>query len=365
VNVRRNKFLERIDPAVHRGLEIGAQDRPTITRAQGDIRYVDYASTEELRRLHANSPTINLQTLVDVDYIWGERSLQETIGTGEQFDYIIASHVIEHVPDLVTWLNELAAVLKPGGVLSLIVPDKRLTFDRLRRTTDVSEVIQAWFDRRRKPSLQQIFDHYARHAQVDTQKVWSQTIDDASLGRVHDDALCLNICREAHASGRYVDVHCWVFTPRSFFEILRTLIQLDLFAFRVTRFHAPVPGELDFFVTLERMPDGLPPEERRQQQLASLPEAPESLHDVAAKAQEQQQPSAGAAPVPEASEREPRRRDILREKAEQLLQDLQQKASLNGLWHTLRHERHALLGKVVQRLQNRLRRDPPPRPPDS
>ncbi len=284
MDLRRQKLLERIDLATQKGLEIGALDRPVVTRAQGDIRYVDYASTEALREMHASTPSVRVEGLVDVDYVWGERTLRELVGPEARFDYVIASHVIEHVPDLVTWLGEIAEVLAPGGVLSLIVPDKRYTFDRLRRTTDITEVVDAWLARRRKPSVQQVFDHYLRHTRVDVQRAWAGQLDDARLELVHDERLSLAVCREA-AAGRYVDAHCWVFTPHSFFELLRYLAQLDLLPFRVARYHPPVQGEIDFFVTLERLAEGLSAEERRTQVLASLPRlAPPSDVEVLAEA---------------------------------------------------------------------------------
>ena len=36
---------------------------------------------------------------------------------------ILASHVVEHVPDLVGYLNQVADILIPGGVLRLAVPE--------------------------------------------------------------------------------------------------------------------------------------------------------------------------------------------------------------------------------------------------
>jgi len=40
----------------------------------------------------------------------------------DSFDRVIATHVLEHIPDPVTVLEEWVRVLRPGGVLSLILP---------------------------------------------------------------------------------------------------------------------------------------------------------------------------------------------------------------------------------------------------
>src|SRR4030095_5200067 len=157
-NARRDKLLKHLRPSTQRGIEIGALDKPIITPEMGDIKYVDYAPSEELRRSHGNTPTVDVSRIVSVDYVWGDSSLREAIGSDEHVDYVVASHVLEHVPDLVTWFHELAEILEPGGIVSLIVPDKRFIFDRLRRTSSLSEVIEAWLTRLRKPSVRQVFD---------------------------------------------------------------------------------------------------------------------------------------------------------------------------------------------------------------
>tara|TARA_E500000331_G_scaffold357679_1_gene420347 strand:- start:3409 stop:3909 length:501 start_codon:yes stop_codon:yes gene_type:complete len=40
----------------------------------------------------------------------------------DSFDRVIATHVLEHIPDPVSALTEKVRVIKPGGVLSLILP---------------------------------------------------------------------------------------------------------------------------------------------------------------------------------------------------------------------------------------------------
>ena len=61
-----------------------------------------------------------------VDYVWGDRTLVEAVGQGVYFDYLVASHVVEHVPDMIGWFGEIPAVLKAGGVLSLVFPTNGL-----------------------------------------------------------------------------------------------------------------------------------------------------------------------------------------------------------------------------------------------
>jgi 2-polyprenyl-3-methyl-5-hydroxy-6-metoxy-1,4-benzoquinol methylase len=49
---------------------------------------------------------ILMDKLVEVDAIWGQNTLTEAL-KGQQVDYIVASHVIEHVPDLIHFLIQI------------------------------------------------------------------------------------------------------------------------------------------------------------------------------------------------------------------------------------------------------------------
>lgn len=95
----------------------------------------------------------------------------KTIGDKAPLDYVVASHVVEHVPDLAGWLEEVNASLKIGGRLLLVVPDKRFTFDILRPLTTYSEIITAYKEQRRRPGLRSMCDHFANVVHADTYKI--------------------------------------------------------------------------------------------------------------------------------------------------------------------------------------------------
>ena len=81
-------------------------------------------------------PVVDVSAVEEVDYISDGRPMTEVIGARHRFDWIVASHVIEHVPDLLAFLIDCEALLKPGGSLVLALPDKRCFFDALRPVSD-------------------------------------------------------------------------------------------------------------------------------------------------------------------------------------------------------------------------------------
>jgi len=187
MNHRIAEIRFSIQPSEQHGLEIGPLDKPIVKPTEGDIAYLDHLSTEDLRIKYKDDPNVNCADIVEVTYVWGERTLAEAVGKTSVFDYVIASHVIEHVPDLIGWLQEVTEVLKPGGVLSLAIPDKRYCFDYLRNLSTAGDAIDAYLAHRRRPSVRHVFDHYSTAVVINTGVAWAGGIDVCSLQHLFGD----------------------------------------------------------------------------------------------------------------------------------------------------------------------------------
>ena len=83
------------------GLEIGPSHNPIASKKNGfNVHILDHASATELRNKYQGHG-VNLDNIEEVDFVWHGEALQGLIGKTGCYDWIIASHVIEHVPDLV------------------------------------------------------------------------------------------------------------------------------------------------------------------------------------------------------------------------------------------------------------------------
>ena len=244
---RRNRILGGIDLTTASGLEIGALCFPLVTHEEGQIFYVDFATTEELKKTYANDPAVDVSKIVKVDAIWGDRSLGDCVER-KTFDYVVASHVVEHVPDLVTWLAEIASVLEPTGSLRLAAPDRRFTFDYLRYESRLHDVLDAYVNKQRRPSSRQILENSDLCREVDYLEAWKGQIDPTKLKPKSSVIAGLDLARQSLGKGTYFDTHCWIFTPRSFCELMLRLAELDLLALKCDMFIPTQFGEIEFIV---------------------------------------------------------------------------------------------------------------------
>jgi SAM-dependent methyltransferase len=268
---RRDIVLGTIDAKSGRGLEIGPLSRPIITREIGPVFYVDHVSTQELIHKYKHDPSADVGNIVNVDFVWGEKTLAQCVGDAAPFDYVVASHVLEHVPDLIGWLREVGEVLRPGGRISLVLPDRRFTFDVRRRDTDISEVMEAHLLRVRRPAVRAVFDHFYKFVHVDPLALWSG--DTGYAEAPFDVRAAMEISSQA-ATGQYFDCHSWVFSDATFVALLRSLMELDLVDFGFVAFTPTRANDSEFFATLEKPMRARSREERIRENLASLPKVP-------------------------------------------------------------------------------------------
>lgn len=231
------------------GLEIGAYDRPFYRPTERQVRFLDHYSTEELKAFAARDG-VDESAIVHVDYVVKDDDFAKDIS--ERFDYIIASHVVEHIPDIARWLQNLERLLKPFGKVFLVVPDKRYTFDFLRPLSTVEDIVRCHKELHRRPPFDAVFQNLYLFRYVVASDVWSGAAAPQHLPGRFDVATAMDMAKDFYDSGDR-SIHSHVFTSESFLSIITGLLERGLTTLDQCAFYDVWNPGNEFFVALQRV----------------------------------------------------------------------------------------------------------------
>lgn len=209
----RSQILLRSLRKDARIIEIGPSMRPLAPKRDGWNSFVvDHASREELIAKYASCDIAQIE---EVDYVWKGGSVAEAVPTDQlgTFDAFIASHVIEHTTDIVTFLQAAQTLIKPDGIIILAVPDKRKNFDFYRHPSTTADALEAFMERRTRHSFRTQFEYGVRTVSKGGPGWYLNDTREPTFNAPFDraqDALALA------GQPDYVDAHNWIFVPSSF-----------------------------------------------------------------------------------------------------------------------------------------------------
>jgi Methyltransferase domain len=228
------------------GLEIGPGFNPLLPKAEGyRVETLDHASREQLVAKYAQTAGVDTSRIEPVDHVSTGASVFDAVGKLAHFDYIVASHVIEHTTDMLGFLKDCQRLLKPDGVLALAVPDKRYSFDVLRPLSSTGDVLQAHLDKRTRHPAGRVFDEVAYNALRAGALAWGPDAH-GELQFFMPLANAAAIFDDAQHSSHFHDIHAWQFTPSSFRLIVGDLHSMGQLGLRELAFYGDRGGE---FVT--------------------------------------------------------------------------------------------------------------------
>ncbi len=254
----RDKLVGHVPVKTGRGAEIGPLNLPLLSKHDTNVLYVDHLDTAGIRAKYSY-----LTDIAEVDRPMVNNSLEDTLRGDAPLDYVVASQVMEHVPSPIRWMNEIAGVLRVGGLLSISLPDRRMTFDLYREETRASDMIAAYLQDLTMPDVRAVYDHHSQASAVNMHYAIPDSLypHDVINGKgavsakiVSSDPMDLT---KRAQSGEYLDVHCWVFTPPSFLLLMADIANAGLLQFRCKQFY-PTNEAVDdranhsFVVVLEK-----------------------------------------------------------------------------------------------------------------
>ena len=242
---RRSEVLKHVSKEA-RGIEIGPYFSPLAPKREGyNCLSLDVFDTETVKRRARSDATLprdRVDLIEPIDLVGSALLIDELLlakGETAPLDYVVSSHNFEHLPNPIKFLQACGRILKPGGVLSMALPDKRACFDYFRPRTSLTAWIEAFFEGRERPSYAQAFEQDGLICKYDYAGL---PLIAFTLDEDRDRIIAERNLQEAFASWKrrreakdavYYDVHCSAFTPASFRLLLSDLFFLGLSPFAV------------------------------------------------------------------------------------------------------------------------------------
>jgi SAM-dependent methyltransferase len=235
-------------------IEIGASHSPLVPKSAGwNTVVVDHASREGLIAKYGY--TAEQQTVVEpVDLVWTQGALHDAFAHHQHgsFDAIVASHVLEHLPNPVLFLRSCEVLLKRGGKVLLALPDKRRCFDFFGGLSTTGDWIENFLTARAVHTARTAFNDAAYSVSNDGAIGWGEG-KVGELRFVHPFDRGNGCALRAIANpASYFDHHAWRFVPPSFALIMLELAALNYVTLRVAALSEAMAQE--FFATLVKEP---------------------------------------------------------------------------------------------------------------
>jgi SAM-dependent methyltransferase len=234
-------------------LEVGAGYNPVAPKAAGwRTHVVDHADQETLRAKYARA-AVNIERIEPVDTVWTAGSLDQAVPPDllGRFDTMIVSHVLEHMPDLIGFLESAVRLMRPDGVISVALPDRRYCFDCLKPPTTTADLLEAHRQGRTRHAFRTAWNHLGYSATLDGALGWNAAAPgEPRLVEPLPVAHALASTYDDGPAATYVDFHCWFFTPAGFRLAMLELGQVGAIDWVAT----DVTGTMghEFFAVLRR-----------------------------------------------------------------------------------------------------------------
>lgn len=233
-------------------IEIGPSYSPLVAKRDGwNTFIIDHASREDLVAKYRDNPVLDVSKIEEVDFTWTSGSIADAVPAGQHgtFDAFVASHVIEHTTDLVAFLKAAEMLLREGGQVLLVVPDKRKCFDLFRPLSSTGQAIEAYTDKRSRHTMTTFLNHWLNVAVKPDGGGCFPLSDNRPMQFAHPP-LGLEDWMGFSNADHYIDAHAWSWTPSSF-ELM--ILELGQLGFINLRTEVVTEAEnLEFYVRLRK-----------------------------------------------------------------------------------------------------------------
>ena len=124
-------------------------------------------------------------------------------------EFVICSHLLEHLAEPIGFLREIHRVLRPGGLVLILLPDRHRTFDRDRAPTSLAHLVAEY-----EAGVTEVDDaHLIDFLKID-RVIDADAVVDAPISELVPDGEELSELYRL----RSIHVHCW--DDEEFFPVL-------------------------------------------------------------------------------------------------------------------------------------------------
>ncbi|WP_371168819.1 methyltransferase domain-containing protein [Aliiroseovarius sp. 2305UL8-7] len=255
--------LKRFTDKGRLGIEIAPFYRPIVRKSDGyNILVLDIFDTDELKKIAVerhNVAECDLHLIEDVDIVSNATDLGDAVAAQNlegQVDYILSSHNFEHLPDPIKFLQACSKALRPGGTISMAIPDHRMCFDHFRTPTKLSDWLAAFHNRHTQPTPETIFDY---DANIGNYYIGEKRLVGMSDPRENPDgfwpkgdlkSIYATYVADVASPSPYRDVHCNVVFGASLELMIRDLRHIGLIDLDIIE--VLPPQGLEFFIHLRK-----------------------------------------------------------------------------------------------------------------
>lgn len=248
-------------------LEIGPLCFPSMPVNCSNVHTLDYFSKEELKENYKNDTNVNINNICDVTYVL-KNNVKYSDKIPKIFDYCFSSHNIEHVPCIISFLNNVSSILKDSSYFFLCIPDYRFCFDHFRNPSNIFEVLNSYYNNQDKPCPVSYLESKYFTCHNDSVRHW-ETMNDSTknsfvaineykgflttqknkiVNEIEDIKNKYSECKS-----KYLDSHCWKFTPFTFRTIIEILYETKYIDFQIERVYKTLKGSNEFYVILKKI----------------------------------------------------------------------------------------------------------------
>jgi len=248
--ISRATFCQHIDTQESL-LELGPYARPQFRRPHFNVYYADICTPDQIRAeaaKHGYNPDLapdHIDIIVNPDR-------DPSIQTDLRFRQLFSSHTIEHQPDLIRHLREMANLAdSPESIYFLAIPDRRYCFDHYQVDSTIAEVLGAHIEKRRRLLPSTLLQNELFGCHNNEYNHWLNDHGPHPMTKLTIERIRECMTNAQRLLTEYVDSHAWKFTPESFDLIIELLYLLELQPWRIERIWTTARGSNEFYAILK------------------------------------------------------------------------------------------------------------------